>query len=93
MTNPYEASTSGHPQSGDKGEANRSFKTRKTVGIILLVIAALSLRGLQRPPGSTGNLADDLPFLGGQLFVTGSLAAVGLFLLLRKPARAVKHDI
>ena len=84
MTNPYRASNADGPQPVASSKTTYSSKTRKTFGVILLVFAGLSLRGLQRPPNSTGNLIDDLPYLGGQLFVTGALAVVGMFLLLRK---------
>jgi len=82
MTDPY------RPPDVDAAKndpSTESSKTRKTFGVIFLVFAVLSLRGIQRPPNSTGNLLDDLPFLGGQLFVTAALATVGLFLLLKKP--------
>ncbi|TWU19657.1 hypothetical protein Poly21_18320 [Allorhodopirellula heiligendammensis] len=93
MTDPYEppAAKSSEQFSTDTGAPGAS-KTRRVFGWILIVLAGLSLRGIQRPVDSTGNLADDLPFLGGQLFVSAAVATVGLFLLWKQPSRSKVRD-
>ena len=94
MADPYRppAPSGSEPASSASETVGPPSKTRRTFGVILLVIAGLSLRGVQRPPGSTGSLIDDLPYLGGQLFVTASVAAVGLFLMLKKPSNTKPVD-
>lgn len=83
MTNPYQS-----PQAPEAGPPLRPKKRAGTmsitVGIICLVLAFAGLtQGIKRPPDSTGDLLDDLPFMAGQLFVPIALIALGAFLLSR----------
>lgn len=91
MTNPYDAPRTDSAGPSTLNEPRRPSKVRRTIGLILLVVSLMSLRGFQRPTGSTGSILDDLPFLGGQLFVSAAIAAVGLFLLFKKPAGNAKR--
>ncbi len=91
MPNPFEAPRREAAPADTLVEARTPSKTRKIIGGILIIVALMSWRGLQRPPGSSGNLVDDLPYLGGQLFVSAAIAVVGLFLLFKQPAGAAKR--
>lgn len=63
---------------------NKQWTVRQVIGLCLVVIAVPSFGRIERPPNSTGNFVDDMPFIGGQLFVGASILTIGMFLLLRK---------
>jgi len=76
--NPYQ------PPGQTRPAPKKLSKVSITVGIILIVLACAGLtQGINRPPGSTGNPSDDMPFILGQLFVPALLIVLGVFLVLR----------
>jgi hypothetical protein len=75
--NPYQPPSQPHPP---KKPSGASF----TLGIILSVLACAGLtQGMKRPPGSRGDLIDDMPFILGQLFVPAILIVLGGYLVMR----------
>jgi hypothetical protein len=59
----------------------RSGNLSIIIGGTCIFLALASALKVERPPNSTGSLLDDMPFIGGQLFVSLAVFVVGAFLL------------